>query len=516
MESKIPLHKTGLVLFGARILSIFTGMIFLVMITGWLVPARFGFWEVLVSFVAFAAYPSGWLSFWATREVARGGFVARTAILLNLILSLGGLGVFFVIAAATSSLAGSNAWSVAFAAILVPLAYWNQASNAVAGGVRPAAMGYSILISELAKLAVAYPALFIFRLEVNGVILAVFASSAVQAIVTTALVRSAARDRLSFGLGRKWLSDSWIPATYSLAGTIATADTVVAWLASGAFLVTGYYQAAYQIGILVSYANYLSYALYPLLLRGESEDAANSAFDFILIFGIPMTFGVVALAPHLLAILSQAYSSAGSDVSSALDILALFALLSAVSAFFDSILTGTERADLAENRSFSAYRKSNFVFVSFTNLAYSSAYIVGVFLVVRFGLAAGWGLPTVVETWAIVQVLTILAAVLLKFRRIRAKIRVVLPKATALYLATSALMAFVLYTLSMYLVTPSPDRLEYGIRVMGLVVLGGLLYFGILFALDKRVRGFARSFFRLLRPSRTPQDEAPVTGTAEG
>jgi len=515
LESKIPLHRAGFTVFAARIISIFTGMVFLIMITGWLTPPRFGFWEVIVSFVTFASYPSGWLSFWATREVARGGFVARTAILLNLVLSLGGTVVFFLIAGLSSALYGPNLGTIAFAALLVPLSYWTQASNAVAGGMRPTAIGYSTLISEIAKLAVAYPALFVFKLEVNGVILAVLTSYAVQAAVTTVMVREAGRDGVSLALGRKWLADAWIPATYSLAGTILAADTVIAWLASGAFVVTGYYQAAYQIGILVSYANFLSYALYPILLRGGSEDAANVTLDFIMMFGVPMAFGVIALAPNLLTILRSDYTASGSNVSTALGILAISSLMTGISGFLDATLTGSERADLAENRGFGAYKKSNFVFVSMANLSYATAYVAGVFLTVKLELAAGLGLPTVVETWAVVQLMTVLAAVLVKFRKLARTMKIRVPRSLGEYLVLSALMAMVLYALSTYVPLQSPERLVYGLRVMGLVVAGALLYFGLLVAMDKRVRELAKAFLRLIAGGRAISDRGPEKGVTD-
>lgn len=515
-EAKIPLHRSGLVLFASEILSILTGMVFLVMITGWLPPARFGLWEVLLSFVAFAQYPAGWLSFWATRQVARGGLVARTAILLNLVLSLGGLVIFFAIAAFTSSLSGPNAWSFVYVAAIVPIAYWNQASIAVAAGMKPVAIGYSIFVSELAKLAVAYPALFIFKMGLNGAIIAVFTSYAVQASLTTFLVSGAAKSNVDFGLARRWIADAWIPAAYSLGGTIASADTVVAWLASGAFVVTGYYQAAFQIGILVSYANYLSYALYPILLRGESDKAVNAALDFILMFGIPMTFGVVALAPHLLNILSTAYTLTGFNVSPALMILSVCGLFVAVSVFLDSVLIGTEKADLAQERSFRAYRKSNFIFVSLTNLGYTSVYVVGVFLVVKLGLAAGWSLPAIVETWAMVQALTLSAAIVVKYKRARLQMSVGMPRTVGLYLVASVIMAALLSLLSPYLLLPGPSRLVYGIRVMGMIGFGALLYFGTLAALSGRVRGLAKTFLNLLymgRSTRSHAQEAESDGS---
>jgi O-antigen/teichoic acid export membrane protein len=482
--------------FGARILSIFTGMIFLVMITGWLNPARFGFWEVLVSFVTFASYPAGWLTFWATREVARGGFVARTALALNLLLSVVGVLLYFAFALLTSSAGGVGTGPLVLAALLVPLSYWNQAAIAVAAGARPSAIGYSTLISEIGKLAVAYPALFVFKLEINGVILAVIASYFAQALTTTALVRRSASARVSLELGRRWFADSWIPATYTLAGTIAAADTVIAWLASGSFLITGYFQAAYQVGILVSYASFLSFALYPILLRGGSADAANSTLDFILMFGAPMAAGVIALSPHLLTVLSPAYVAAGRDVSLALAILAVGSLGLAVSGFFDSTLIGRERADIDIRRSLRTYLKSDFAFVSLVNIAYSLTYSGSVFLSVTIGLASGAGISTIVAAWAAAQVALVTVLILVKFRRAGRTAKISLPRSLPKYLLVSFVMALALYAMAGPFLVSNPDRLVYGLRTMALVVVGAVVYFGLLIAVDGRIRGLAVAFLR--------------------
>jgi hypothetical protein len=478
-------------------------MVFLVMVTGWLTPLRFGLWEVIVSFVAFASYPAGWLTFWATRDVARGRFVAKSAILLNLILSLLGVSAYLVVCLVTGSLAGSNYSAFLLAVFLVPLAYWSAAANAVAAGHRPSAFGYSILFSEVGKLVVAYPALFIFKMEISGVILSVMASFAIQAFATTILVRGAAGDPVSMEVGRRWLRDSWIPATYSLAGTILAADTVVAYLATGGTTLSGYFQAAYQVGILVSYAGFLSYAMYPLLLRGGSEDAPSATLDLILMFGTPMALGVVALAPTLLRVLSSYYVTGGANVSLGLQILAFAGLASAISAFSDSTLIGRERADTNENRSFARYLKSDFWFVSVVNIGYATVYVASVLLIVKVGTSAGLDISTMVAAWSIALLGFISAGTLVKFIRMRGRVRVSFPRSLLWYVFLSVLMTLLLYATSGWLLPPISDRFALGFRTMGAVVIGGVFYFSLLMVVDRRARTLALDFFASSRFTRS-------------
>jgi O-antigen/teichoic acid export membrane protein len=472
-------------------------MIFLVMITTWLRPARFGLWEVVLTVLTFSAYPAGLLGFWASRDVARGRAVGKTSIVLNVGLSAVGLGLFFLISLLSYADITTSYAPFLLAALLVPLGYWNQAAIAVATGYRPSAMGTSLIFSELCKLAVAFVGLYVLRLEIYGVILAIAASYFSQAVLITALVRRASSDALDLSLGKRWLKDSAIPALNALPYDIAVADTFVASLAAGSTLVTGYYQAAYMVGSLVSYAGYLSYALYPLLIRGGSEELQSTTLDFILLFGVPMAVGAAVLAHPILRLLSPLYVIAGSDVTFPLQLLALSGLLSAVSGFADSVLLGREKADVAEDRSFRRYLRSDFLFVSEVNIAYTVAYIACVFAIVRLGTGNGFPLTLIVSAWAASQAGLFALEIGVKLRRIRGKTRLAFPRNLPLYLVGSLVMAGVVYLLSTYGLAATNTRLVYSLKIVGVVAAGACAYFAVLLSANRGVRELARKFLML-------------------
>ena len=58
MAKQISVRRTGFVVFAFRIVSIFTGLIFLLMMTRTLSTSQFGLWEVGVDLVTFASYPA--------------------------------------------------------------------------------------------------------------------------------------------------------------------------------------------------------------------------------------------------------------------------------------------------------------------------------------------------------------------------------------------------------------------------------------------------------------------------
>jgi len=491
-------QRNGLIIFGSKIASIFTGLLFLMMVTGWLRPERFGLWEVITDLVTFASYPAGLLGFWASRDVARGKMVGRTLFVFNLLFSSLGFGIYGLFSLPFYSQFSSNLAPLLLAVILVPLAYWNQATVNVALGYKPAAVGYSLLTSEAAKLLVAFPALYIFRLELTGVILALIVSYFVSSLVTTVLVRGATADKLDPALGKKWLKDFWVPGLNLLPAQIAIADTFVASLAAGSTLITGYYQAAFSLGILVSYAGYLASALYPLLVRGGREDAPNITLNLILMFATPMAVGVIVLGPTLLALLSPLYISANANVSLAVSILAVYGFFVAISLFTDSTLMGVEKADLDPDRGIRSYLKSNFLYVSMVNISFLSAILAGVFAVVVLGHGAGLSVRDTVNVWAGLQLGIFVPAVLLKLRKARKKVRISVPKALPFYLLCSGLMAGVLYAILWFGPPAGADRTVIGVWSIAAVGVGSATYFGTLIALDKGARGLLFAVIRSL------------------
>src|ERR1035441_2110223 len=132
MAKPISVRRTGFVVFAFRIVSIFTGLIFLLMMTRTLSTSQFGLWEVVVDLVTFASYPAGLLVYWATRDIARGKLLGKTALGMNLALSAGGMVLYVGLSFLKGSRVGqSDLMTILLAILLVPIAYWNTAANAI-------------------------------------------------------------------------------------------------------------------------------------------------------------------------------------------------------------------------------------------------------------------------------------------------------------------------------------------------------------------------------------------------
>ena len=486
--SQISLRRTGLVVFGARIASIFTGLVFLVMMTRSLSAQQFGLYEVITDLVAFSAYPAGLVAFWATRDIARGKMFGKTAIVLNIALSAFGIVLYLALSYFSASrIPSASLVNLLFAVLLVPVSYLSQAANAVVAGHRPVVLGYAVIFSEAAKLAVGYPLLIVFKVGIDGVILAVMVANLAQSVASAALAGDATSSPVSLEQGRRWLTHSWLPLLTTLPYMLGVADTFVASLADGNTVLVAHYQAAFSVATLAGYSLYLASAMYPLLLKGGSDEVTTMTLDLALAFGIPMAVGAAVLARPILHLLN---SSLYLDASTALGILAMAALANTVTSFFDQVLLGKDRVDVDESAKFSDYLRSSIVFVAKVNLALVVVYLVSVYLSVAAGIAYGLSTASTIELWALAQLGIFVMGILIKARRIRKVGKLVVPPSIGYYVVGAGLMAVVIYLLEPLIV--------YGrgtfFLAFELVLVGGAglaVYGAFVLGLDKTLRDFA-------------------------
>lgn len=474
--------------FAGRIISAATGLLFTVMVARWLDPNSFGTWEVIVTLVAFSAYPVGVVAYWATRDVARGKMVGRTALAAGGLMSSLGLVLYFAFTLVTYPRINAPVLPFLLGALLVPLSYWSAVANSLVGGFRPGVYGYSLVISELAKLVVAYEALYVYRLGIEGVIVALMAAYLVQSVVSTYFVRLTATEKFDFAQTRRWSRLAWLPAVSYLPSVLAVADTVVAAVAFGPAIV-GYYQVAFIVASVVGYSSALAFSLYPLLLRGGGERLPSVTIEFSLLFGLPMAVGCIVLAGPLLFLFGSKYLPGALGLA----IMAPMFVFSTISWIIDQTLLGTEKADVVERPSFVKLLRSNLLFVPFVNIIYAVTYLVLMFATLSYSFSAGFSTSTSIGYWAAVQLVATLAFMLVKARRVGQHAKLMPGISVVYYVIAAIVMGGVVYLLSGVFVQQGLGAVSYGARLLGVVAVGAAVYFGMVYAFDSKFRDLARS-----------------------
>ncbi|MDG7011411.1 MAG: hypothetical protein JRN57_04755 [Nitrososphaerota archaeon] len=477
-------RRTGAVVFGARVLSIVTGLLFILMVTHALSTSQFGLLEVITDIVVFSTYPLGVINFWVSRDTARGKVVGRSAVTSNMFLSILGVAIFVVLAFVRGNAVASSVTLFAIALMLVPISYWYSTVNALLSVHFPQGAGYTLLTAEGVKLLSAYLLLYVARAGLPGVLASLAVSNLAQGALASYLVKDTFAGSFSFGPWKEWVRSAWLPALNSTPYILGIADTYVAFLVTGGYTLTGYYQAAFTVAAIVGYCGYLSYALYPLLLRGGAERMIGLLFDFTMMLGIPMAVGVAALSPQLLYLLSKKYIV----TSTPLEILAFSALVVAFSSLIDTSLMGKDTSDLVEGSKFRSLLRGNLFFVPMANLLYGALYITSVAAIAHFGTAASLSYPEIIDYWAAAQLGLAVLVALIKLRRLGLSALAGVKSSLLYYIVSAVVMGAAVYEAAPLLLNFSMTAVNFGLRLAVIVVLGGAVYFGFLAAVDAKAR----------------------------
>jgi hypothetical protein len=352
------------------------------------------------------------------------------------------------------------------------------------------------MVSEPVKIVVAYVALYVYRLGIEGVILGLLASYLITSSLGAYMVRGATAEQLQMSTAKRWLRLSWLPAVNSLPPLLLSADTFVASLGFGT-AIAGVYQPAFTVAGIVADSYFLAYSLYPLLLQGGDRNLPAIFTEFLLMFSIPMAVGVAVLAQPILHLFGAKYMAGSLGLS----ILAFVFLFQAMSLIVDRTLLGTEKVDAGNEKGFKSFVRSNLLYVSVVNICASLVYLAGMYVVLSFAFSKRLGTSDAVALWALVQLCTTVVFFTIKARRAsRSATLFQAGSRVPYYLGVAAVMGIALDPISKVLLYPAAGSLAYGLGLFTVVVLGAAVYFGLLYAVEPKFRAVARSLLKRREP----------------
>ena len=98
--SGIRVTYTGLISLIGGIISIFTGIIFTLIITRSVTPEEYGTWGLIIGLITYVTLIGPIVSYWSTRDTVRNIQSGKTAILSSLLLSIGAISTYIIISTA--------------------------------------------------------------------------------------------------------------------------------------------------------------------------------------------------------------------------------------------------------------------------------------------------------------------------------------------------------------------------------------------------------------------------------
>jgi hypothetical protein len=492
-KKPIRLQYSGFVVFGTKMISVVTGMVFTLLITRNIAPEKVealtGIWSNIFDITAYFMLLAAALPFWSGRFVARGKEGAlKTGFVANSIVALISLGIYIpLVPAITLALNVPEAYLALYfiASLQIVELYLINALEAGLRPERPQAIGYALLIEELCKVILAYVLIVGFHEPLLGAIISLVTAFFVQIIYYLKLSWSEFNQKIQWKYLREWLKGSLVNI-YFLIGTQTAATIFILLFIFGSSTARGEYWAAATIANIISYSIYLSFALYPKLLAENSLEHVPTSLKMVLMFAIPMTAGAMAIPDSLLTILQQAYR----DLSPLLFVLAIDSFIATISSFYIWLVFGVEKLDEEAKIPLRQLMKSNiFKIYTFPYIHAAISLPITYFALTNFALNQS---PLMAAMYvAIINMATRFAMFLVLYAIVYKTVRTRIPwKSISKYVFASVIMAIVLFLI------PHQEKLSL---TLGITALGATIYFGLLMAIDKETRKLASTIWQEIR-----------------
>jgi len=494
--SGIRVTYSGLIAFVIGLVSVFTGLAFVLIVTRRLSPEEFGTWTLLGTIIVYFLTSERIISYWTVRQVSRGQEVGKTSLLSSTIFSLGSVPLFIVFIYFMSSQSNSDLNSLLLGTILLPVFYISQTLGAINQGHRPQAISYGFLIFEITKIPAALALVFFLELGLNGAIIALFIAYVIRLITQLHFARPKIRNKFSFEKLKSWLKMSWISLYAGSVRLLSTFDIVIYSLVTGSVIGVAYYGVSLTIANLVSHSGLISQGLGPKLLAFGSPDYIRDNLNLTMYFAIPLLGIAVTFARPGLFALNPLYE----DAYIAATVLSFMLFFRYISSLFQGILVTTEKVDVEENPKFLKLLKSKLFFIPSVRYISTIIYLAALVSILilfqsdltEFELVTWWAIlglsievPLFIFMWIIMSKNTKISfpyANSLKY--IAATIAFVI-----IYLITSE--SLIIYNQSIYVFLP-------GVILQLAICIG--VYLAITYLIDKRTRTLFKSIMNEFIP----------------
>jgi O-antigen/teichoic acid export membrane protein len=494
-KREIRTHYSGVIIFAAKIATVATGIAFALIVANSLSQAEYGILGIFNIIVPYFTLLAGAISFWTMRFVSRSAAGAtKTGLFANFALAIIAVLVYLALLPIISPVFRLGSYLVVYLimATQVVEVYLISVLESSLQANRPEYVGYGLLIGEILKVALCYFLVVWRQIGIQGVALSIVIAFAVKAGFYIKTVLKELRQKLVFAYVREWVKGSAFNI-YNIIGDriAAIIFLMITWY--GTEIANSYYYATSQIANIIAYSTLLAFALTPKLLSESKLSEATMSFKLVLLFAIPMTAGVLALPGSYLVFLKET----GEYVvaTPVLMILAVDALILTTSTIFGYVLMGIERVDEKAKIPFREVAKSR-LFIAFSLPYLHAAITLPTAFYAMIFLAHNDPLQVAIYITGI-NMIGHTASFLIQYYVVSRAVKLQVPwNSIGKYALASAVMAAILYF------THPARRLT----TLVLTAIGGLVYVGVLLAIDKETRSLLRMSIGILKARIRPEE----------
>ena len=484
--SEVRLRFSGMVRFISSIVSVFTGLAFVTLITRNLSAVEYGEWSVIGSLMIYGVTPALGLGYWYTRYTARNLPIARYAIFITSIFSLVGILGFFI--AATIFIDEfKNLFPILFVASLqVVTSSLLHSLNAISNGKRPEFSAYGFLIFEILKVVIAFIVIYGFGdLSLISVIYVLIISQIIQIIVMTILIKKEIKKKVELKNIKKILKSLWIPLYDRMSDIVFTSDILVVILLTSSFAQVTIFKIPFVFSTMVEFGLSFTYPLYIKLLGGGKEIDITTSIKMVLLFTLPIVVGTIILAKPLLFLLNPDYIVS----EQILQILTVYSLSLVCGIIFQNIILGSEKVDVSGKFGNKELIYSNLFKLPTIDLIFKSTYLISITILTITVWNEEMPFEQFGMIWALVLLATNIPFTIYKLILAKKIISFSFPwNSISKYVISSILMGIITIFLMSYIDYTNSEATSFAPQIIGLIGIAAGFYFTLMSIIDKETR----------------------------
>lgn len=493
--SGIRVTYTGFIAFGGRILSVFTGLAFTLIVTRQLNIEEFGTWGLINGVIIYALVIHPIISYWSTRETARGETTGKTAIISTGFFSGIGITIYLIIGYIVGMQSNVDVNIILLATILVPVIFINEGLNAIIFGFKPHVRSFGFITFEIVKIPAALLLIYHFQFGVEGAIISSFISYLASIILLFVYAKEKIKNQFSVEPIKKWIKLSWVPIYRKMPGLLSQSDVVVFSVITGSVIGIAYYSAARTIGFLVNHSRTIGSGVYPKLLEGGHEKILQNNLNQFFFVAMPiMGTSIVFAKPGLFA-LNPIYEIGVPIVI----FLTLRQFLTSINSLLFSALQGIEKVDIKKDSNYKDYVKSKLVLFPTFQMIRHGVYI-GSLIIIFAIIGIDEAEINLVIYWAIIGLLVEipLTVYIINLTKKSFSLKINLLSISKYLITTIIIFGLIFVLMDEFLVYE--NNIFKFLPILFMYMITGILsYLGVNYIIDKNTKSLVKAIFKELR-----------------
>lgn len=470
-----------------------TGLLVLVIITRSLTPEEFGTWNLIGTLLIYGMILDPIVSYWTTREIARGGNDGRSAIITNELLSIVGIIIFVVIAFIISKNSIIDFNILLIGIILIPNRYLLKVLSAINMGWKPQSVGYATIISEVSRAPLVLLFISYMDLGILGVIIAYLLTTLCNNIIQLILAREKIRSKLDIKNSIKWIKLSWLTLYPRISLLLYRTDIIIFPIVTGSILGVAQFSAALLIAGVVNIVGGLTGPAYARMLETQKNEHIKDNLSRFFLFAIPISFLTITMAKESLYILNPIYQ----DFDKVVMLLTIQSFLFTLSSILIQYLTGIEKIDIGNLATFRDYIKSTFFNLSTFSLIRFSIYLV---ILTVMLLTIDSMDKNIILFWAIISVSVEIPFSIFIWILFKKEFNFKFPKIRVLKYSLSSMASFgLIYVIKNSMINYNDGFYSFVFNVVILVCISLGIYTLITYKIDDDVRILIKSVIKEIR-----------------